>query len=252
MSNGTVGMGALNLINDARPTGDDSQVINTEKNFQRIDHNGTGDGKCRNIKRVIKKGAGGTTFGEIANTLGVTTSVISADYHNNLGNLSAGLGLGGGGMVLAAGISQVANRKDELDTMKGGLNIGSGALGVASGITALTVENVGVADLLGRFSFLAMAAAELVALMPKLKTIWEGTSTDKEKYGALTGLMKVMGPFSIAVSGPTSLGYFLLVFGNALTGGGVLLSLAAGVDKLYKIFTENIELSDVENQIKNN
>lgn len=198
----------------------------------------------RGWDRVRRKGFGGTTIGDMANSLGVASTAASLATKDS--NVTGGLGITGGTGVLLGGVSQVWNTQSRTDTVKGVTNIASGALGVASGAGAIGGATEYAVSVLGRISGGAWGIAEAINFVQKANSIYqarkaENPTPDQEKakapreyIHALNSLVKATAGFMIAGSAAEG----LLIAASVLGGLGAASSVIIGLRKLYKIYKE--------------
>jgi hypothetical protein len=194
------------------------------------------------LDRVRKKGFGGTTIGDISNSLGVgatIASIVSDDA-----NVSGGLGIGGGLGVALGGYSQVGGKASASDNVKGTTNMASGLAGISSGVVGM-LGNSDVASILGRISGGAWGLAEAINFVQKANTIYQGKGTERDYLHALNSLLKGGAGVLLAISGAEG----ILILASVLGGLGAVSSVILGLKKLYDIYKSGGEPENPEEMV---
>jgi hypothetical protein len=194
------------------------------------------------LDRVRKKGFGGTTVGDISNSLGVgatIASIVSDDA-----NVSGGLGIGGGLGVALGGYSQVGGKASASDNVKGTTNMASGLAGISSGVVGM-LGNSDVASILGRISGGAWGLAEAINFAQKANTIYQGKGTERDYLHALNSLLKGGAGVLLAISGAEG----ILILASVLGGLGAVSSVILGLKKLYDIYKSGGEPENPEEMV---
>lgn len=186
------------------------------------------------LPRVLGQGSGGTTIGDLCNSLGVIGSLVTVAMGDEGSTATGSLGILGGLGVLSGGVSQIWTSATTEATVQGWSNVFSGTFGTISGVIALGGSTV-LSDIFARFSLLTWSVAEFINFGTKVNEILAGTADNRDKVLAVCSLLKGIGGGLLAVLAWPALGEVFLMLGIVLTAAGVVGGVGAGLYKLGQI-----------------